>query len=147
MKKIILFSLLSCWLLACQQDSETMTIDTRLPTGNFNSQRMGLFTEQNGTGTQGTASLGTDEDGRYFLSFSEDFQTNLATGTVTIFLSTSEMFQADPANGNPDLLLVGNVTSNGAGFYALDGPVPEQFTHVILWCASANIPFGYAPLQ
>lgn len=149
MKKIILFATLPLvFLFGCEDDStETVTVDSSQPTGEFMSQRGGTFVEQNGTGTMGMAELGTDEDGEQFLYFGPDFQTNLGTGTVTIFLSTSEEFMADPMQGNPDLRLVGNVSMNGESFYKIAPSAESKFTHVILWCASASIPFGYAPLQ
>ena len=147
MKKFILF-ILPLFFLACEEDSpEVMTIDSSMPVGELSVMRSGTFVEQNGTGTMGMASLGTDDNGEQFLRFDPAFQTNLGTGTVTIFLSTSDMFVADPANGNPDLRLVGNVSMNGESFYRITPNAESRFTHVILWCASANIPFGYAPLQ
>jgi len=147
MKKIILF-MLPLFFFACEEDSQDVVmIDTSMPTGELSVMRSGSFVEQNGTGTTGMAALGTDDNGEQFLRFDPGFQTNLGTGTVTIFLSTSDMFVADPANGNPDLRLVGNVAMNGESFYQIAPNVESRFTHVILWCASASIPFGYAPLQ
>jgi hypothetical protein len=54
---------------------------------------------------------------------------------------------ADPASGNPDLRLVGICQMNGENFFKLDPTVGSEFTHVILWCGSANVPFGYAELN
>ncbi|MCB9290865.1 MAG: DM13 domain-containing protein [Lewinellaceae bacterium] len=135
-------------LSSCNKDDEnTMIVDPNQPAGTFTAMRSGAFTAQNGTPTAGTVSVGTDDDGTYFLELGSDFKTALGTGTVTVFLSTSDTYMADPPNGNPDLKLVGIVDSNGESFYKLDGAVAAKFTHVIIWCASAGIPFGYAPLQ
>ncbi|WKN30828.1 DM13 domain-containing protein [Porifericola rhodea] len=148
MKKIILFAVLPLFFMfACDEDDEVTTVDSSRPQGTFSVSRSGDFVEQNGTGTQGMAAVGTDEDGNSFIRFNDSFQTNLATGTVAIFLSTSDTFMADPANGNPNLKLVGNVSMNGESYYPLSETVDSKYTHIILWCASANIPFGYAPLQ
>ncbi|MEL6537200.1 MAG: DM13 domain-containing protein [Bacteroidota bacterium] len=132
---------------ACTEEVTPEVIDSSQPQGVFTATATGDFVEQNGAGSTGSASLGTDEDGATFLQFNSAFNTNLATGTVTVYLSTSAEFTADPGNGNPDLYLVGAVRSAGENNFKLD-PVPgSEFTHVILWCGSANVPFGYAELQ
>jgi len=136
--------------VSCEDDSPeviTETIDSSVPTGDLSVQRQGTFVAQNGTPTEGTAQVGTDQENEPFLRFSDDFMTAIATGTVTVYFSTSEEFVTDPANGNPDLKLVGAVQQNGERFFKLDALPTAQYTHVILWCASANIPFGNAQLQ
>ncbi len=144
-----IFSVFALVLVGCSDDggTETITIDTGLPIGNFEVDRQGDLVAESGTPTQGTVQLGVDSEGTDFLRFSDDFTTELGTGTVGIFLSTSSVYTADPANGNPDLKLIGNVSSNGEMFIKLDGEPQAKFTHVILWCASANIPFGNAELK
>lgn len=122
-------------------------IDPTVPNGDFTASKSGTFVEENGSGTTGMAELGTDEDGTEFLHFASGFATNLATGTVVVYLSTSETYAADPGNGNPDLRLVGYIDSDGEQYFRLDPAADSKFTHVILWCASAGISFGYAPLN
>jgi len=134
-------------LLSTGCSSETITIDSSLPNGTLSVARSGTFVAENGTPTAGAVELGTDEDGVDFLRFGGDFTTQLATGTVSVYFSTSEVFTADPANGNPDLILVGAVQGNGEQFFRLDEGVPGTFTHVILWCNTASIPFGNGELQ
>ena len=143
---IISFVFVLLAFTACQ-DPEPVVIDSSLPQGTFTAQLSGSFVEQNGTGSTGAAELGSDTENGQFLRFGEDFVTNLATGTVTVYLSTSQDFVADPMNGNPDLQLVGAVNSNGETFFKFDAAPAAKFTHVILWCGSANIPFGYAELK
>ncbi|HMQ47113.1 MAG TPA: DM13 domain-containing protein [Saprospiraceae bacterium] len=138
---------LSIGFSACTEDEAPQIIDPTVPTGTFVVQRSGSFTAQNGTPTAGSAALGVDDDNETFLRFADGFVTELATGTVTVYLSTSENFVADPGNGNPDLKLVGVVAENGENFFRISSTVDSKYTHVILWCGSANIPFGYAPLQ
>ncbi|MEL7339673.1 MAG: DM13 domain-containing protein [Bacteroidota bacterium] len=142
---ILSFAVVLMTLVACQP--EEVIIDQSLPQGTFAAAKTGTITEQNGTGSTGVVELGTDSESTQFLRFGDDFVTNLATGTVTVYLSTSDEFVADPMNGNPDLFLVGAVKSNGENFFKIAPQADSKFTHVILWCGSANIPFGFAALQ
>ncbi len=130
-----------------ETDTVTVEVDSSLPVGDFTVARQGSLVAESGTPTMGGVELGEDTEGSYFLRFADDFTTELGTGTVAIFLSTSAVYTPDPANGNPDLRLVGNVEDNGEMFVKLDGEPEAKFTHVILWCASASIPFGNAELQ
>jgi hypothetical protein len=135
---------------ACQEDAPDpveIVIDSSQPQGTFTAQRSGTFVEQNGTGSAGAAQIGTDSTGTQFLRFGDDFMTNLGTGTVTIYLSTSDTFTADPGSGNPDLRLVGPVADNGEAYFKLMPTAEARFSHVILWCGTANIPFGNAALN
>ena len=101
--KVLFFALLSissiALLSSCEKEKEVI-IDSALPQGTFAAAKSGNFIEQNGTGSAGVAQLGTDENGTQFLKFGSDFTTNFATGTVTVYLSTSMDFMADPGNGN-----------------------------------------------
>ncbi len=133
-------------LSACEKEVEVI-VDPTKPKGVFTVSKSGTFTEQNATGSKGAAQLGTDTDGIQFLKFGSDFSTTFATGTVTVYLSTSMTFTPDPGNGNPLLRLVGPVSKAGENFFRLDPMAETKFTHVILWCGSANVPFGYAKLQ
>jgi hypothetical protein len=148
MKNLFLFILFIAVVACSDDDDETTLIDNSIPQGTFTVQRMGSFMDQNGAGSTGTASLGTDNQNAMFLAFDEDFQTALGTGTVTVFLSTSDTFTPDPANGNPNLLLLGPVRNAGENFFRIPtGTSTAQYTHVILWCGSVGIPFGNAQLQ
>jgi len=151
-KMFFLFPLLAALafgFVGCDDDDdvEIQIVDPTIPTGDFVAQRSGTFTAQSGTPTSGTVELGLDDDSEQFLRFADNFTTELGTGTVTIYLSTSENFVTDPGNGNPDLMLVAAVARNGESFYRINGTVDAKYTHVILWCGSANIPFGNALLQ
>lgn len=106
---------------------------------------------QNDTGSKGMVQVGSDSEGTNFIKFGSDFETVLATGTVTVFLSTSndELDEGvfNPGAGNQDVQLIGIVNQNGEQYFKLDAPVNSKFSYVILWCASAGIPFGYAEIQ
>ena len=144
---IALLSLTSIALFsACEKEVEVI-VDPTKPQGAFTVSKSGTFTEQNATGSKGAAQLGTDAEGVQFLKFGSDFNTKFTTGTVTVYLSTSMTFTADPANGNPALRQVGPVSVAGENFFRLDPAAGANLTHVILWCGSANIPFGFAHLQ
>lgn len=149
MKKVlIIFYVAFLGLVSCADDKDPLTIDPSRPTGTFSVARSGMFMDQNSAGSMGTAAIGTDTEGKEFLQFSSDFTTALATGTVTVYLSTSDTFMADPANGNPNLLIVGPVRMAGENFFSIPSGVnTSKYTHVLLWCGSVGIPFGNAPLQ
>lgn len=149
MKKVfLLFYVAFLGLVSCSEDNDPVTIDPTRPTGALSVQRSGAFIDQNSAGSMGTASLGVDTQGKEFLSFSSNFTTALATGTVTVYLSTSATFTPDPANGNPNLLVLGPVRSAGENFFAIPtGSSTGKYTHVILWCGSVGVPFGNARLQ
>ncbi|MEB2775164.1 DM13 domain-containing protein [Algoriphagus sp. D3-2-R+10] len=149
MKKVfILFYIAFLGLVSCSEDNDPITIDPTRPTGTLNVARSGSFVDQNAAGSMGTAALGLDSQGKEFLQFSTDFNTALATGTVTVYLSTSDTFMPDPGNGNPNLLLVGPVRMAGENFFAIPAGISTaNYTHVLLWCGSVGIPFGNAPLQ
>ncbi|MBU2947175.1 DM13 domain-containing protein [Zobellia uliginosa] len=128
-------------------ETETVEVDSSLPVGDLTVARSGNLTAESGTPTEGLVELGVDTEDSNFVHFSDDFMTELGTGTVGIFLSTSETFTADPGNGNPDLMLIGNVQDNGERYIKLDATPDAKYTHIILWCATANIPFGNVALN
>jgi hypothetical protein len=148
-KNLFVIALLSIITLASCTKTETVevAVDASQPVGTFTKARMGTLVPQNGTPTAGMVQIGTDSKGTSFLKMGTDFKTELGTGTVTVFLSTSGTYKADPMKGNPDLKLVGVVSKNGEQFVKLNTAVPSNFTHIILWCATAGIPFGNAPVN
>jgi hypothetical protein len=148
MKKLIyLFAFVACVMTSCSEDAETIVVDSSLPEGTFTVAKSGTFVAQNSTPTAGMAQLGTDSKGVQFLKFSSSFTTQFATGTVSVYLSTSMNFVASPGTGNPDLKLIGPVLKPGENFFKIAPSADAKFTHVILWCGTAGIPFGNAPLN
>ena len=148
--KSILFILLTATaafiLPSCTKDVEVI-VDSSLPQGAFSSSKTGSIVSQNDTNSKGAVNVGTDSKGTNFVKLGSDFSTVLATGTVTVYLSTSMVFVADPGNGNPNLKLIGTVAKNGEQYLKLASAPDAKFTHLILWCGSANVPFGYASLK
>ncbi len=147
MKKLIYaFAIVAMGLSSCSKDN-TVTVDTSLPNGTFTPTKTGTFTAQNATPTAGTAQLGTDSKSIQFLKFGSDFKTEFGTGTVTIYLSTTMTFTASPGTGNPNLKLVGIVPKAGENYFKIDPAADPKFAYVIIWCGTANIPFGNAKLN
>jgi hypothetical protein len=132
---------------SCKKDTVEVIVDSGQPQGTFTVSKTGNVVAQNGTGSKGTITLGKDSKGINFLKFGSDFSTELGTGTVSVYLSTSETFKPDPMKGNPDLRVIGSATKNGENYYKLDAAPDAKFTHIILWCGTAGIPFGNAKLQ
>lgn len=139
-------------LFACGEDeTETITVDSSMPQGEFTVAESGSIVAQSDTGSKGMVQVGTDEEGADFVKFGSDFETVLATGTVTVFLSTTndELDEGvfDPGTGNTEVQLIGFVQANGEQYFKLSEAPAAKFDNVILWCASAGIPFGYAEIQ
>ena len=150
LKSVLYSTFLAATVLAfaaCQKETEEVLVDKNLPQGELTVSKTGSITEQNGTGSKGTVKLGTDTNGVQFVKFGPDFQTVLATGTVTVYLSTSMDYVADPGNGNPSLRLIGIVQKNGEQDFTLDPKADTKCSHIILWCGSASVPFGFAALN
>lgn len=143
----LLFAVLTFTFFSCDNDDDTTIVDSSMPTGSITVERSGSLVAQSGTPTSGTVELIRDEDGEWFLHLGSDFTTDTATGTLSAYFSTSDTYMAAPGNGNPDLILAGIVTKTGEQFFKLDSSVSDAFTHVIIWCNSASIPFGNAELQ
>ena len=148
-RKAIIFSVMAAGLLfvlpSCKK--EDMTNEDAMPKGDFTVERSGNLSGENGITTAGKVEYGKDEDNVYFVHFGSDFSTDQGSGTLGLYFSTSATFTADPQNGNPDLKSVSTVTKNGEQYFKLDGSVSSSFTHVILWCNTAQIAFGTAQLQ
>jgi len=134
-------------ITSCSKDPVEIVVDSSQPQGTLTVSKTGAIVEQSDTKSKGTITLVKDSKGTEFLKFSSDFMTVLATGTVSVYLSTSDVFKASPGTGNPDLRLVGPIAKNGELFFKMDPTVPSKFTHVILWCGTASVPFGNAHLK
>lgn len=151
MRLLFIALIASIAFTSCKKETETITetvtVDGSQPVGTFSIMKSGTLVEQNSTGTTGTVQLGTDAEGTQFLKLTGGFNSNFGTGTLIAYLSTSSTYMADPANGNPDLKLVGQVPAGGDRYLKIAPAAGAQFDNVILWCASAGIPFGYATLN
>lgn len=152
MKKVFFLILSGALFFAsCKKETttvtETVTVDSSMPVGAFTVMKSGSFVDQNGAGSTGMAQLGKDSQGTQFLKLTGGYTSNFGTGTLAVYLSTSMTYTADPMNGNPDLKLLGISQKAGDTYYKISPDAAAQFNHVILWCATAGVPFGYAPLN
>jgi hypothetical protein len=145
-KKLSIILLSAAFVMGCSDDEETITIDSSQPQGDFSVQLSGMFVEDNAP-SSGTVEIGTDNTGTQFLHLGSNFETAVATGTVAVFLSTSDTYTADPGSGNPDLQLIGSVSVNGEAYFKIEPVAAAKFTHVILWCTSVGVQFGNAELN
>ncbi len=146
MKKSFLFiALLSVITLAsCKEDAVTPTTTptaTDQPVGAFTAQRTGSLVAQSGTPTKGIAQLGMDTKGTAFLKLGSDFTSDYHTGAVTLYMSKGATYAASTVQ------LISGVSKNGEQYFKLSAVVSSDFTHLIVWCGSAKIPFGNAELK
>jgi hypothetical protein len=128
-------------------DSDQMVVKPADPvavTGPITVLRTGSLTAQSSTSTKGMVQLVTDKDGKYYIRLTEDFTTKFTTGTVTVYLSTSDKLQLSVADSFQLVAIVGKA---GEHFFPLSGTPNSKFTHGIIWCGAAAIPFGFAPLN
>lgn len=106
--------------------------------------KTGTLTAQSSTNTVGMVQLVTNSEGKYFVRLTENFTTKFSTGTVTVYLSTSDRLQLSTSGSFQLVSIVGKA---GEHFFPLTGAPDAKFTHGIIWCGAAAIPFGFAPLN
>lgn len=147
----ILMKISSIFLLvfvfaACSNSSEDM--DPILPdqpktevkvSGNVMAIKTGTLSPQSGTNTKGMIEIVSDDAGKYFLRLGKDFVSDFHTGTVTVYLSTTNKLKLSESGS---FQLVSVVNENGEHFFNLPNLPNSKFTHGIIWCGAAGIPFG-----
>lgn len=145
-KNLFILTLSVALLAACgdSKDKEPKTKSTTDFPTSFNVLKGGTLSPQSSTNTRGMFQLVEDDQGDFFVRLTDDFTTKFSTGTVTVYLSTSD----DLNLGEPgSFQLVSVVGEAGENFFAIPGAADEKFTHGIIWCGAAAIPFGFAPLN
>lgn len=118
--------------------------DNTMVMGQLDVIKSGNLTAQSSTNTKGTVSIVKDKEGKYFIGLSENFTTKFSTGTVTVYLASSQTLNL---NSSGSFQLVSIVGKPGEQFFNLPGLPDPKFTHAIIWCGAAGIPFGFAPLN
>ena len=118
--------------------------DNTMVMGQVDVLRSGTLTAQSSTNTMGMVAIVKDKDGKHFVRLSENFTTKFSTGTVTVYLATSQTLNL---NSSGTFQLVSIVGKPGEQFFALPGLPDSKFTHAIIWCGAAAIPFGFAKLD
>lgn len=133
-------------LLSCQDKSDQMPADDNdvEVTGPLEVIKSGALSNQSGAGTRGTVQLVKDQTGKFYISLSDNFTTKFSTGTVTVYLSTTSSLRL---NESGSFQLLGLANRPGAHFYELQGNKDDKFSHAIIWCGAAAIPFGNALLE
>ena len=128
---------------ACKKDDTTDIPNTSAtPVGTFTVQRTGTFVHQNGSPTtSGTVQIGLDANGAQWLKFGADFVTETTSGAAIVAMSKSVTYSDNTVTS------VGSLSKKGEQYYKITTPLGNEFTHVIIWCAAAKIPFGNAPLK
>jgi hypothetical protein len=107
----------------------------------FEILRTGTLSPQSSTNTRGMVQLIQNYENKFFIRLSDDFTTKFSTGTVTVYLSTSQSLNLNNASS---FQLVSIVGKSGEHFFSLPAMPDEKFTHGIIWCGAAGIPFGFA---
>lgn len=113
-------------------------------TGVVEVLKTGTFTSQSGANTKGMIDLVSDEGGSYYIKLGSDFTSSFHTGTVTVYLSTSKDLTLSEKES---FQLVAVVNEPGEHYFKLANFPDSKFSHGILWCGAAAIPFGYASLM
>ena len=146
MKKNYLFIalLFVIGLSSCKEEAVTPTTTPTTsdqPVGAFTSQRSGSLVAQSGTPTKGTVQMGTDTKGTPFFKLGTDFKSDYHTGTVTLYASKGAVYAASTVQ------LISAVGKDGEQYFKLSAALSSDYTHLIVWCGSAKIPFGNAELK
>ncbi|PZV87206.1 hypothetical protein CLV31_10178 [Algoriphagus aquaeductus] len=149
MKKLIqfypiLFALLMGFA-GCDNMGEEMPMNASTEIeGPLEVLKRGTLSNQSGAGTRGTMELLKGPTNKYYIGLSENFTTKFSTGTVTVYLSTSASLRL---NESGSFMLLGLANRPGVHFFELPGSLDPKFTHGIIWCGAAGIPFGNTLLE
>jgi len=128
---------------ACKKTDTSIIPDTSssVPV-NFSVQRTGTFvTQSSSPATSGTAQIGLDAAGAQWLKFNSDFITETTSGNAIVVLSKSVNYSENT------VLAVSAISKNGEQYFKVSTPIGTEYSHIIIWCMAAKIPFGNAPLK
>ena len=143
----VLLILIGTSLGSCSKSDDSTPFipdDTMSVSGDLDVIKKGTFTSQSGSNTNGMIELVTDEKGDFFVRLRIDFASRFHTGTVTVYLSNSSSLNlTEPSSFH----LVSVVDEGGEHFFKLPNFPDAKFSHGILWCGAAAIPFGFAAFQ
>jgi hypothetical protein len=143
--RLIITVMLMLIVCACNSDMDDMANNNSVAiNGPFKVVLTGDLVRQSGTNTTGMVQIVEDNSGAFFVRLSENFNTKFSTNTVTVYLSTSATLRL---NESGSFEKIGGVNRAGEHFYKLDDFPEEKFTHGIIWCGAAGIPFGNALLN
>ena len=145
LKAFIAFSFLT--LISCSDKSKGDPMapdDTSSVIGQVDILKSGTLSSQSSTNTKGMVAIVKDANGKYFVQLSDSFTTKFSTGTVTVYLATSQVLNLTTSSSYQLVAVVGKP---GEQYFSLPGLPDSKFTHAIIWCGAAAIPFGFAMLE
>ncbi len=141
---VIVLILSSCDSGSMKDADKMKPVDEVAVSGPVTVLKTGTLNAQSSTNTKGMVQLVTNSEGKYFVRLTNDFTTKFSTGTVTVYLSTSDRLQLSTSGSFQLVSIVGKA---GEHFFPLTATPDAKFTHGIIWCGAAAIPFGFAPLN
>ena len=138
-KIIHITSLLTLFLFSkCSSEAKAVANDPEVA---GTSVKKGNFSGANGYSVAGSMTIKQTSSGAYVLTLESDFKSS-ASGNLDIYLSSGS------AVTNPHLYLADLTIFEGRqNFEIPSGNDPTTFSHVVIHCASVNLPFGAAELQ
>lgn len=148
-KSFFIAATFSILLSSCKKkdDPTPTTVYTSGPVGDQTSLKTGSLVNVDGPGTSGTLAIVQDGNGDQFVKLNSDFMSGFSTGTVVVYLAkTNESIKVQRTAAASNVKAVGFVNSNGLHYLKL----PSSFTgysNVVLYCETAEVNFGYAPLN
>ncbi len=152
-QKIVMFSVATLIAIAgCKKDdpAPAQTVFNVGPVPPTTTLRTGTLTAENATPTAGSVSIVRDANNEEWISFGSNFTSTFATGTVAVYLAKSNARIGSqrtlPPPPVPNILSAGFVAVNGAQSIKIRAS-STGFSHVVLYCETAEINFGNAAMN
>lgn len=148
MQRLMFVLVMMIGVLSCKSDDPiTMASNSTTPPPSRTILKTGVFTGQNGYATSGGVDVVRDSSGAEFVVTKSDFRVSGGAGTITAWLTDAT--GAGNLNSSSVKLQVGTINSGFAGVYAfpVQGAMASSYSHIVMFCQSARINFGNAPLQ
>ncbi|MES2734634.1 MAG: hypothetical protein V4714_22995 [Bacteroidota bacterium] len=145
---LVWFASLFLFTTGCKK--ETVTDYTDGPIGMSTTLKTGSLARQNSPGTpdtKGSLVVVKDAKNAEFLKLNADFQSGFATGTVAVYLAKSDgEIKAQRTAAASNIQAIGFVNKNGEQYLKVNGS-SAGFTHIVLYCETAEVNFAAAPLK
>lgn len=144
--------LVALFLVAASCNKETIVQFSDQPVGTVTSLKTGTLARQNAPGTpetKGTLAIIQDSNSNQFVKLNSDFMSGFTTGTVTVYLAKSMEEINTQRNGGTtatNVQAIGFVQKNGEQYLKIAGSI-SGFTHLVLYCETAEVNFGAAELN
>lgn len=112
--------------------------------GETTTLRTGMIMHQDGPATSGDVAIFKDAAGNEFIQLKDNFTSDFASGTVTVYLAKKSTNINDQPDS--DKVRIGLVNHNGMQVLAVPG-ASAGYKYVVLYCSTVQINFGAAELQ